>query len=201
MMSSNRRTALYIFGYGSLTYDLGAELTQFVVEAKPLRSPWRVEYGRHSRSREGAPTLVFDDKGATVTGRLLRLKVEPTPQNILKVRTLVNAREGHPGMSCIKVAHVGGFQNVVFCDLPPTPDMDKSPGALADAAIKSVLECLRKGKLERNGIRYLQQSMDMGIITPLTKEYEASILNKTKAKSLDEAEHKIVQSARPSSTT
>ena len=65
-----------ILAYGSLGDDPGAEIGSLVAERiGGVRTPFRVEFARQSRTRGGAPTLVpVSEGGASVEAKVLVLK-------------------------------------------------------------------------------------------------------------------------------
>jgi hypothetical protein len=46
-----------------------------------------------------------------------------------------------------------------------------------------------------NGIRYLTENIEWGVVTALTEPYRAAVLRKTQSRSLDEAEAKLIARA------
>jgi len=65
-----------VLAYGSLVEDAGAELEEATAERRSgVRTPFRVEFARHSSGRDGAPTLVpVTQGGAYVEAAIIVLK-------------------------------------------------------------------------------------------------------------------------------
>jgi len=87
---------------------------------------------------------------------------------------------------------LGGFHSVLYaCLLPNIPSEDLTPEYLAKLAIKSATELAQEGNahaLEKNGIRYLEDNIEQGVITPLTEAYRRAILAATGTASLGDAQ-------------
>lgn len=181
-----------IYAYGSLIERPGEDIKPLIEEYIDHVSPWPIEYARSSSSREGAPTVVIFRSGSHVNGKILRLSLELNERNLQKVIYIVHEREERPGMNYIKTMTLGKFSAVVYCDIPATIS-NPTPDILAQLAINSVKACQEKGKLEKNGIRYLLENINRGVITPLTESYKAKILEKTGTNNLEEAELSLIR--------
>ena len=186
-----------IYSYGSLINDPGKDLASHIVGSEEFMSPFKVEFARSSKSRFGAPTLVIHNKGRKVLGRILVTDIPYTENNMAKVKSWVNVREGKPGMSTIKNMKMKDFEHVIYCDIPGNiekPDAD----ILAKLAIASVKKCKTAGIAGKNGIRYLIDAYENGIDTPLMNKYHDTILKianisakrvkRKKCKSLEDVE-------------
>jgi len=80
---------------------------------------------------------------------------------------------------------LGGLDNVIFADLVANiSDAERSAEHLARLAVDSM------SAGDRNGIRYLADNIEAGIVTPLTAAYRDAILQRTGAADLTEAESK-----------
>ena len=60
-----------ILAYGSLIHEPGCEIAPAIIRQIFCRTPFKVEYARKSNSRNGAPTLVPDNRGTKVTAQIL----------------------------------------------------------------------------------------------------------------------------------
>jgi patatin-related protein len=177
-----------ILAYGSLLSEPGAELSAHVISRIPVETPWPVEYARSSERRGGGPTLVIHNAGKPVKGEILVLDFKG--REIEKARELLARREETP-IANIKTTKAGGFDAVLYADLPQNiEDAKLTPDNLASLAINSVVQ-----KPDRNGIRYLAENTKRGIITNLSEPYERAILARLKAKDLESAEHIALASA------
>ena len=201
---------LAILAYGSLIDDPGAELQPLVIERHSVKTPFRVEFARSSRSRAGAPTLVpvfCEGVGEHVQAQLLVLKPEISAEkatHMLYRREIhqvgsgkcydeVKARQSTNLVRIERLKNFANFEIVLYAGLPANlacvldSGMDDGTKAerLANLAIKSVTkETYEKNK---DGIHYLEQALAWGIVTPLTELYRAAILRKTGATNLTEA--------------
>ncbi|PJB20930.1 MAG: hypothetical protein CO114_08060 [Euryarchaeota archaeon CG_4_9_14_3_um_filter_38_12] len=180
-----------IFAYGSLINDAGPEITPHIVKKIDRDAPKPVEYARSSSSRGGAPTLVFYDKGAIVKGKILVLDLDNSKKNIDKAKEWLRKREGNTCPKYIKIMQMDDFETVLYCDIPSNINPLVSD-KLAELAIESVKKCKVEGVPEKNGVRYLINSINNNIVTPLTKEYMNKILQKTNSSTLEEAEKKLL---------
>ncbi|MGE5550925.1 MAG: hypothetical protein ACM3ZC_10395 [Bacteroidota bacterium] len=178
---------LAIYGYGSLLVDAGPDLQPFIAERIPFPSPRPVEYARLSRSRGNSPAVAFYDGGGIVTGQVLVLDLPDTEESRDKVAHSLWLREGRPPRAAIRSMSAAGIDTVFYVDLEPNIP-NPSPKLLADFAINSVAKCAETGNIERNGIRYLRECLEIGVVTPLSPAYAEAILAKLRAKDLTEAE-------------
>lgn len=185
-----------ILAFGSLIDDLGDELSA-AIKGDPIlaSTPFPVEYGRFSLSRGGAPTLVPHLSGGKVTARILPLASacsDKFARDILyrrEVRSKDQSREyqrrdGRNDILVETLLNFQGFDMVFYTDFNAEGKcFDLTAGKLASAAIESV------GRADpgKDGITYLLNNIRNGIITPLTPEYEISVLAMTGAASLEEA--------------
>lgn len=176
-----------IYGYGSLLADAGPDLQPLIIERIPHPSPRPVEYARLSRSRGNAPAVAFFDRGGIVTGQILVLDLPDTEDAREKVAHSLWLREGRPPRAAIRTMSAAGVKTVFYCDLEPTIP-NPVPKLLADFAIESVAKCAEAGAPHRNGIRYLRDCLEVGVVTPLSYAYADAIMAKLKAKDLKEAE-------------
>lgn len=174
-----------MLAYGSLLYRPGPELSAVLVDRRPLRTPFPVEYGRASERWGGGPVLTAHPDGGPVEGALLFL--EPSV-DLGAAADMLSRREGLPdprGVIEVTGCGVDGML-VLTCALPrnlPAPDM--RPAALARRALASVAAG------PRNGVAYLRAALEAGVETPLTAAYAAAVLEATGAGDLTAAERLV----------
>jgi cation transport regulator ChaC len=182
-----------ILAYGSLIDDPGSE---FVITDRPnVTTPFPVEYARSSAKRAGGPTLVPVSDGFTVSARLLVLAPSTTiteAKNMLWRRETRNTsgtyNPPNPPTSntvLIDILHdFASIHTVLFTRIAPniTP---LTPERLANLAIQSASD--KRIPRTENGISYLLRAKSAGVITRMTHDYEAAILQQTGATSLEHA--------------
>lgn len=172
-----------ILAYGSLLYRPGPELAAVIVDRRPCRTPFPVEYGRASARWGGGPVLAPHPSGGPVDGALLCLAAGV---ELGAAVDMLARREGLPDpRGVVEVAGIDG-RAVITSALPrnlPAPDMD--PRALARRALASVAVG------PRNGVAYLRRAIECGIETPLTGAYAAAVLAASGAGDLGEAERLV----------
>jgi cation transport regulator ChaC len=196
-------TRIGILAYGSLIDDPGKELEPLIRErVSNVQTPFSVEFARSSSSRDGAPTLVpVEDGGAQVQGVILVL--DPTAE-VRRATDLLWRREtrnecsdkhycppANPGPNAVVVEHLQNLvdvETVLFTKIGANIK-NRSPEHLADLAICSARRVAGARRLD--GISYLISVKKQGIQTPLLPDYEAAILRKADAQTLDEAYDKI----------
>lgn len=194
-----------ILAYGSLIEDPGKEITPVVRERIPdVQTPFSVEFARSSIYRDGAPTLVpIGEGGAPVRGAILVL--DPTVE-VRRAEDLLWRREtrnecsdkhyrppAKSGPDTVVVEHLQNVANVemaLYTKIGANIE-NRTPEHLADLAICSARR--EAGANRMDGISYLISVKRQGIQTPLMSNYEAAILQKTKAQTLNEAYEKIRQ--------
>lgn len=190
---------LGILAYGSLIPDPGAEIGAVTVRRiTGVRTPFRIEFSRSSRVRDGAPTLVPVERGGErVSGVVLVLHesvTETVAQDMLyrRERNRVGSGDVYADVdpADIDSAYLGrldGFAglDVVFHAALRANIDEPTPGLLARLAIESA--AAPSGASGRDGISYLMDARQSGIVTPLTAGYENEILRLTGAHDLGEA--------------
>ena len=192
-----------ILAYGSLIGDPGKELEPLIRERiSNVQTPFSVEFARSSSFRDGAPTLVpIQDGGAQVQGVILVL--DPTlevrrAEDFLWRRETRNERSDkhysppvNPGPNRVVVKHLQNLANVetvLFTKIGANVK-NRTAEHLADLAICSARR--EAGAKRMDGISYLISVKAQKIQTSLMPDYEAAILQKAKAQTLDEAYDKI----------
>ena len=192
-----------ILAYASLIEDPGKELETLIRERiSDVQTAFSVEFGRSSSSRDGAPTLVpVESGGAPLQGTILVL--DPAVE-VQRAEDLLWRRETRnecsdkryrprdiPGPNTVMVEHLQNLANVetvLFTKIGANVK-NRTPEFLADLAICSARS--EAGEKRMDGISYLISVKIQKIQTPLMPEYEAAILQKTKAQTLQEAYDKI----------
>lgn len=186
---------LAVLAYGSLLSDPGPEIEEATSHRiDDLSTPFNVEYARSSGTRGGAPTLVPVDAGGRVLAAALIMK---DGVDLAEARNRTYRRETDRVGTDVEYVHHASprkdhvwlpttdqiegvllaIYTVLDANIPPT---QRTAECLARLAIQSVAQA----KPGRDGITYLQQNLANGIITPLSKAYEAAILQMTGAESL-----------------
>ena len=195
-----------ILAYGSLISTPGKNLDPLItLKIKRVTTPFRVEFARSSRIRDGAPTLIpVDSGGAQVQGTVLVLD---STVSLGQAKTLLwrreigrecsterYARPENPGPNHVLVETAENFEDLdvdtalftsIGSNIKPL-----SAERLATLAIRSAQR--EAGAKGEDGISYLSSAISNGIVTPLLPEYREAILKTTGAKNLEEA-HRVVR--------
>jgi len=204
-----------ILAYGSLLADPGAELAEAIVERRPAMTPFPIEYARSSKGRAGAPTLVPAEIGSPVKAQILVMRPdiqEHEIQNRLYRREINRvgdqeclyddaAQRSKENAVVIKALRdLAGVPTVFYTSLKANiPEVlsaglsdEEKAERLAELAVASVKpETYAAG---RDGIRYLDDAIRYGIVTPLTELYRAAILRRAgDAPDLEEARLRIAR--------
>ena len=188
-----------ILAYGSLIEDPGGEIEPLIVERLVgVETPFKVEFARTSRGRDGAPTLVpVEEGGAHVRATILVLRKEVSETEAKDMlwrreteqvgsgrRYATPARLG-PNTVCIeRLVNFRRISAVLYTNIAPNITL-LTPQTLAELAIQSCRG--QAGAQGRDGISYLLAAKRNGITTPLMGEYEAEILRRVSAGTLEEA--------------
>lgn len=189
-----------ILAYGSLIADPGDEIRNALDDRiRGVQLPFNVEYARRSRTRGGAPTLVPvpEGIGGPVKGEILVLKAtitEEEAKNMLYRREIHGVGLGQiynhqnqvkkEGLIIKELENFHGIPLIIYTYLNPNIveilDLnlsdEKKAGILAEAAINSITPETYKD--HKDGIWYLYQNIQSGIITPLTEPYKNEILRR-----------------------
>lgn len=191
-----------ILAYGSLITHPGREIESILDHVIPdVQTSFPVEYTRRSRSRAGAPTLVPVPTGcgSPVKAVVLVLKKytrKKKAQNFLYRRELhqegdptVNyddqaQRQKRDALVIESMKNQFGLSVVYYAALKPNfteildakCTLEEKAKLLAQAAIDSLTqETYAKGM---DGIQYLADNIEAGVITALTEPYRQAILKK-----------------------
>lgn len=195
-MGNGGQPDLAILAFGSLVSNPGLEITEVVSHPLDgLTTPFDVEYARSSSTRGGAPTLVPVASGGCPV-RATAFVIEPGI-GLEEVRDRLYRREinrvgadrsyshtdtpepGHVWLPTTdQVARVG---LAVYTALEDNIPLEKrTPGHLASLSVGSVA----LADPGRDGISYLEANLAAGIVTPLSHDYEAAILERTGTETL-----------------
>lgn len=188
-----------ILAYGSLITDPGVEI-ELLIQKKidNVTTPFRIEFARSSKTRGGAPTVVpVAEGGSTVSATILVLSEETSIENAKDLLWRRETRKEGSDQHYIKpikhspnkiiieqISDFSGVETVLFTKLGANID-NLSAEKLADLAIKSARS--NDVDMGKDGISYLIDTIDQGIITPLTEEYKKAILSSLGVENLKEA--------------
>ena len=185
--------------YGSLGDDPGEEIGPRIVEKiENVRTPFRVEFARASRTRGGAPTLVpVLESGACVKAKVLVMEEdisEDDATDMLWRRETRRENSGErydppsePGLNEVMVRRLENFEGldlVLYAEIGGNI-RDPTARGLAELAVGSARS--EAGRKERDGVTYLIGVKNIGVSTPLMPEYEREILRITGTKTLEQA--------------
>jgi hypothetical protein len=157
-----------------------------IVQRIKVETPFRVEFARSSRTRDGAPTLVpVSSGGARVPAEVLVLDDRVT---VAEGRGMLYRREtrkdGTDARWIDELTDWAGLSTVLYTALPANIQ-PLTAEKLADLAVASAAAPAGAGR--RDGISYLQQQKIRGLRTPLMPPYETAVLAQTGADDLDSA--------------
>ncbi len=189
-----------VLAYGSLINDPSEELDSATISRiENVKTPFKVEFARSSNSRNGAPTLIpVEDGGANVNATIFVLKPDISrnqAETLLWRRETRKPKENKetyrpsicPGINTVQIKelhNVSGLETILYTFIPRNIN-PLTVKVLARLAIQSVQgKRIEKGL---DGISYLISTKKIGIITPLSNEYEEEILRQVGAASLEEA--------------
>lgn len=187
-------TAIGILAYGSLGGDPGSEIGPLIVEKiEGVETPFRVEFARTSRTRDGAPTLApVSEGGAAVSASILVLQNfvsehEATDMLWRRETRKEGSRQRYDPSSEVTIRRLENFEGVgivLYVEVRANIT-DLNPRNLAELAIRSA----RSGadRSGRDGITYLMEVKSNGVETPLMPEYEREILRLAGAGTLESA--------------
>jgi hypothetical protein len=184
-----------ILAFGSLIKDPGPELQPKIDMRISVKTPFRVEYARVSRTRGGAPTLVPHAEGGSVSAQIL---VMDDDVSVAEASDMLWRRERRQEGTCETYTRGVGensvlveefhedacVSTVLYTDFNPAGKIAHPTAAdLGKRAIESVA----KAPEGMDGITYLMNAIASGIETPLTVDYRAEILKQTLSLTLEEA--------------
>ena len=200
-MSSPPHT-IAILAFGSLNDDPGAELQPLIRECRKTTTPFEIEFARFSEKRYRAPTLVpVTSGGAQCEAQLLILDPQvslPDAKNMLYRREIGEVenlekkyvRKKDPGPNTVLIEALTNHEGIATVLHVDFPEAGKEQSASAELLAKRAIESAKHPKnveAGRDGITYLINAKQNGIITPLTAAYEQAVLRQTKSETLEEA--------------
>lgn len=184
-----------VLAYGSLIGDPGAELEAVTKSRRDgVLTPFAVEYARSSRGRGGAPTLIpVTSAGAPVLATIFEVSVSASDATDIVYRREVGiigsgrkyVETATPSVNTVIIDRfydLAGFATVLSTRIGANIDA-LTAEHLAALAIQSA----REAPSGKDGISYLVNAMQAGIVTPLTSAYKAAILEQTGAADLTSA--------------
>jgi len=198
-----------IFAYGSVISDPGSEIAAVRVNSISAETPFKIEFGRSSRMRDGAPTLVpVQEGGAKVKAVVIVLAPSVSEQEATdllwrrETRKVGSGRRynppAHPRANNVlvkKLTNFSGVDVVLYTDFPPAGKLKHpTPQQLAELAIDSAKA--PAGAKGMDGISYLIAVKESNIHTPLMPQYEKEILARTQSADLQQALNKLKPGAR-----
>jgi len=158
-------------------------------------TPWPVEYARFSQTRGGAPTVVPHSSGNVVKAEILVLSESVSideAKSLLWRRETRKERSGRqyresasPQALLIReVSGLCGVDHVFYTDFNPSGKIQApDPRELATAAVNSVANA----PVGKDGISYLIDLINSGVVTALTARYQKEVLTLTNSATLAEA--------------
>jgi len=185
-----------------LVNNPGEELEQLFIRKILCIKPFNVEYARVSRTRSNAPTLVPVPDGLPVEASILVLNETVTEADVISMlyRREIRANNKNtkykktvnPDNNTVEIKaweNFNGINKVLYTSIGANMGILNSPIHLAHFAIESALD--KAGETKTDGIHYLLNNINNGVITQRTEEYKNEILKKTQSNSLEEAIKKI----------
>jgi hypothetical protein len=206
-----------ILAYGSLLSDPGKELLEKIIERISVETPFKAEYARSSKNRDGAPTIVpvANGIGCKVNAKILVLNpniseeeacnklyrreinrigdenivYDDERQEKMKDAVIIKREKDFSGISTVLYTFLrANIKKVLEADV----SAEEKAKELASLAIGSVTQdtfCSR-----RDGVCYLAAAIGCGIHTPLTDLYKQEILRQVGCvHNLEEARQKIAK--------
>jgi hypothetical protein len=186
-----------ILAYGSLISDPGSELEPRIGIRIKTQTPFPVEYGRISRTRGGAATLVPHEAGAPVAAEILVLDDDISMD---EARNMLWRREARQEGSGKAYPAGSGENSVLVQTIHDDPCVEtvlytdfnaagKITHPTAEELAKAAIESVAKADQGKDGISYLIAALESGIRTSLTDEFRAEILRQSGAGMLQELLH------------
>lgn len=198
-----------ILAYGSVITDPGSELSN-ATETRILDvpTPFNVEFARSSRGRDGAPTIVpVETGGSPVNAVLLVLIPQVSPAEARSIlwrretgRIDPNEPYDPPNAPTPNTVLVDEYPNLCGVELVLTTRIGANicpltARILAELAVASARG--EAGMKRRDGISYLMDAKEAGIVTPLMEPYERELSELTGCGSLSEAWSHLTASVQP----
>jgi hypothetical protein len=182
-----------ILAYGSLIGDPGPEIEPHITRRISCHTPFKVEFARASRTRNGGPTLVPYDAGAQVAAQILVVDL-PLKE---AMNRLYRRETRKIGTDTSYVPPKVITQNTVVIEtISPFEGIEvvlytrigaNIEGLTATRLAELAVESARVRQDGSDGISYLMNAKKCGIQTPLSPDYEKEILRLTDKASLEAA--------------
>ncbi|NLI41167.1 MAG: hypothetical protein GX421_08325 [Caldisericales bacterium] len=210
-----------ILAYGSLITHPGQEIESVLDHVIPdVMTPFPVEYARRSRSRAGAPTLVPVSAGCgtPVNAVVLVLKKYTRKKKVLnflyrrelhqeKDLTVIYddqaQRQKRDALVIESIQKQFGLPMVYYTAFKPNftkiIDVNRSQEEKADLLAQAAIESITHETFEKSldGVHYLADNINAGVVTALTEPYAQAILEKAgNAPNLCQARQFIAQQKR-----
>lgn len=191
-----------ILAYGSLITHPGHEIESVLDYVIPdVLTPFPVEYARRSQSRAGAPTLVPVPEGCGLPVKAAILVLHDRTSNQQAMNILYRReihREGNPKIiyddkvqrlkeDAVLIDHLENYQvaaDVYFTTLKTNfteiLDMKRNQEEKADFLAKAAIGSITLGTYEKglDGLKYLRDNIEAGVMTSLTEVYRQAVLEK-----------------------
>jgi hypothetical protein len=162
-----------ILAFGSIADKPGTELAAATTRRIEVETPFAVEFARSSRTRAGAPTLVpVSEGGAHASATRRRFDIN----NQSRVAWIAELPNFAGTSTCLYTA--------LRANIRPL-----NAEKLAELAVLSATA--PAGAKHRDGISYLQEQKNRGLVTPLMPAYEEAVLAVTDARDLDDAWRRV----------
>lgn len=199
MSTDAHKQKIGVLAYGSLIHDPGPELGPFIVSTlKNVETPFRVEYARSSQWRGGGPTLIpVHAGGAKVVAVIQILNDSVSVEQAMdwlwrrevrrygpKDHYTPSARPGKNTVVVDTLSNFCGVQTVVYARIAANIS-PLNADELARLAVESAQK--KTVKAGKDGISYLMNAKQYGISTPLTDDYERTVLRLTGSPDLPSA--------------
>jgi hypothetical protein len=182
-----------ILAYGSLIGEPGREIESHITRRISCRTPFKVEFARTSRTRNGGPTLVPYDTGAQVAAQILvvDLPLKEAMDRLYRRETrkigtntsYVPPKVATPNMVVVEtISPFESIDAVLYTRIGANIE-----GLTATRLAELAVESARVRQDGSDGISYLMNSKKCGIQTPLSPDYEKEILRLADTDSLEAA--------------
>lgn len=184
-----------ILAFGSIADKPGTELAAATTRRIEVETPFAVEFARSSRTRDGAPTLVpVSEGGARASAIVLVLKDSVTAA---KAHAMLYERETGRRFDINNqsrvawIAELPNFAGTSTCLYTALRANIRPLNAKNLAKLAVLSATAPAGAKHRDGISYLQEQKNRGLVTPLMPAYERAVLAVTDARDLDDAWRRV----------
>src|SRR5690349_8182402 len=192
---NNASMSVGILAFGSIADKPGTELAAATTRRIEVETPFAVEFARSSRTRDGAPTLVpVSEGGAHVSATVLVLADSVA---VAKAYAMLYERETGRRLDINNrsrvawIAELPNFANTSTCLYTALGANIRPLNAEKLAKLAVLSAAAPAGAKHRDGISYLQEQKNRGLVTPLMPAYEEAVLAVTGARDLDDAWRRV----------